>query len=129
MDGIIGRHITLLFGSSPVAKLTSKGVSINNELVDDTGDTDGAWRNILNEPGTKTVSFSSSGVRVNDALLVASLDEDNVVNDMTFEYPDGGRITGNFGIEGYSETGERAAAVTFEATFQNKGAVTYTPAT
>ena len=125
MDGIIGRHITLYWGSTPIAKLTTKGVSINNELVDDTGDTDGAWRNILNEPGTKTVSFSASGVVVNKTLLQAALDEDNVVNDMTFEYPDGGRITGNFGIEGYSETGERAAAATFEATFQNKGAVTY----
>lgn len=125
MDGIIGRHITLYWGSTPIAKLTTKGIQINNELVDDTGDDDGAWRNVLNEPGTKTVSFSASGVRVNTTLLQAALAEDDVVQDMTFEYPDGGRVTGNFAIEGYSETGERAGAATFECTFQSKGAVVY----
>ena len=126
-EGAMGRSITLYFGSTPIASLTSRNFAINNELADQTSDDDGAWRNVLAEPGVKTVSFGASGVfkAGTKALIARAMNEDDVTEEMRFVWADGAELSGVFAMESFNLTGERNGAATFDCTFQNKGKVSY----
>ena len=136
MVAILGRTITVYWGDeSPqpaVAGIREKGVTASGEPVDQTNDDSNGWRTLIDAAQVNTVDFSASGVLLNDTLRADCFNGASATGSRmqaaTFEYPDGGTLTGTFYLAEYAETGNHDGEVTFEATWQNSGAVTYTPA-
>lgn len=110
-----------------VAGVREKGLNTNGEAVDITNDDSGGWRTLLNAAGVNSVDIPVSGVADDDTLRQEWFSNDRL-KPTTFEYPDGGTVTGDFYLQGYSETGAHDGEVTFEATFMSSGPAIYTPA-
>jgi predicted secreted protein len=126
--GFKGRSITLTWQGKTIAKMRTKGVSVANEPIDITGDTDDGWRDTLDEAAEKQVNISVAGVVINDDLRQASFKRD-VSGAAVMTFPDGGSISGNFFLASYSENGEYNNAIAFEAELQSQGEVIYDSAT
>ena len=133
----VGRQLNLYWGNeSPqplVAGIREKGITCNGEPVDITNDDSSGWQTLLDAAQMSSVQIPASGVLLNDTLRAdwfsgASIGSGTRMQAATFEYPDGGTISGTFYLSEYSETGNHDGEVTFEANFMSSGAVTYTPA-
>ena len=126
-----GRALLLKRGTAAsevtLAGVRTKSMSINGEPIDVTNDDDAGWRTMLDMPGELSVEFSCSGVAKNHTLLAEALSSTDRVQSTLLLWTGGGKLQGNFFVVSYSETGEYQGGVTFEATFQSQGAVTYTP--
>lgn len=123
-----GRSITLTWQGKAIAKMRTKGVSIANEAIDITGDTDDGWRDTLDEAAEKQVSISVAGVVINDDLRQAAFKR-NVAGAGTMTFPDGGSLAGSWFLASYSENGEYNGAIAFEAELQSQGEIVYDSAT
>lgn len=121
-----GRSMILRIGAVPVAGVRTKSFNVNGSPIDVTTDDDSGWRKLLDEPGEKTVDMSVSGVTKDDVLLQHGLNNLDRVITLSLVRPDGGSIDGEFFVASYSETGEYNGAVSFEASFQSTGTITYT---
>jgi predicted secreted protein len=142
MAANVGRTITVYWGDdSPqiaVAGIREKGITLSGEAVDITNDDSNGWRELLDAPQMNTVELSASGVLLNDTLrqdwFSGASATGSRMQAATFEYPletgdaTPARITGNFYLQEYAETGNHDGEITFEATFASSGVVTYTPA-
>lgn len=115
--------------SAYIAGVRTKSVAINGEGIDVTDDDSAGWRELLDDPAELQISISVSGIVKDDSLREESLSSTDRMQPTSFQYPDGGEISGNFYLSSYTETGEYNGAVTFEAEFQSSGVVAYTPAT
>lgn len=123
-----GRKLLIKRDAVVIAGVRTKAVAINREAVDITNDDDDGWRGLLAEPGEKQIDLTVGGVVKDDTLRAVAFTDPAVFEDMTLEYPDGGVIAGDFYISAYNESGDYNDAITFEATFQSSGVITYTPA-
>lgn len=129
MSAESGRKLLIKRNGNIIAGVRTKGVTFNREPVDITNDDDDGWRGVLAEPGEKQLDLSVGGVSKDDTLRAIAFTDPAVLEDMTLEFPDGGLIAGDFFVSNYSETGNYNEAITFEASFQSSGVITYTPAT
>ena len=129
MSAESGRKLLIKRNGNIIAGVRTKGVTFNREPVDITNDDDDGWRGVLAEPGEKQLDLSVGGVSKDDTLRAIAFADPAVLEDMTLEFPDGGLIAGDFFVSNYSETGNYNEAITFEASFQSSGVITYTPAT
>lgn len=129
MSAESGRKLLIKRNSTIIAGVRTKGVTFNREPIDITNDDDDGWRGVLAEPGEKQLDLSVGGVSKDDTLRAIAFTDPAVLEDMTLEFPDGGLIAGDFFVSNYSETGNYNEAITFEASFQSSGIITYTPAT
>jgi len=113
-----------------IASVQSKSISINNEPIDITTDDSDAWRTLLAEPGNRTFDISVSGITKDDDLLAAISAATSSISlqDIKIVYPDGAEHEGDFFLNAVTYSGEYNGAVTFEATLQSTGEITYTPA-
>jgi predicted secreted protein len=136
MAANVGRTITVYWGSeSPqpaVAGIREKGVTLSGEAVDITNDDSNGWHALLDVAQTNSVEITASGVLINDTLRADWFSGASAagarMQPATFEYSDGGTISGDFYLQEYSETGNHDGEITFEATWMSNGVVTYTPA-
>ncbi len=124
-----GRDLVIKFGDpvAAVATVRSKSVAINNERIDITTDDSAGWQEGLAEAGLRSVEIQVSGLVSGDTLRAAAYGTDPQIA-VEVEFPDTATLEGNFLITGYTESGESADAVEFEATFASNNAVTYTAA-
>ena len=137
MAANVGRTITVFWGTeSPqpaVAGIREKSVTLSGEPVDITNDDSNGWRQLLDAAGVNGVEISASGVALDDTLradwFAGASATARRMQPAAFEYPGGGKISGNFYLSAYSETGAHDGEITFEATFMSSGAVIYTPGT
>ena len=135
MTANVGRTIKVHWGSETpqplVAGISEKSVAFSGEPVDITSDESNGWRRLLDAAGVNGVEISCSGVAVDDTLRADWFSGASAVGarmqPATFEYADGGKISGSFYLSAYSETGAHDGAITFEATFMSSGVVAYTP--
>ncbi|WP_294344691.1 phage tail tube protein [Prosthecochloris sp.] len=127
----LGRDLVLVKGSSggtggtAIAGVRVKGLAINNEIVDITSDDSNGWRESLAEPGQKSLEVTVSGVSDDRVMLAAAMSSSDVSDEYMLTWADGADVYGTFMIASYSENGEYNTAVTFEATLQSSGSVTY----
>lgn len=119
------RGVAMKWNATTIAGVRTKNFAVNNSLIDVTNDDDGSVRKALSEPGEKTVTFSCSGITTDRTLVQAALSTSDIVEDMEFVWANGNKISGDFAITNYSEAGEYKEAMTFEATFESIGAVSY----
>lgn len=134
MVAVVGRTLNLYWGDeSPtplVAGIREKGIELNGDPVDITNDDSDGWRQLLDAAQINMVNIPCSGVLLNDTLradwVAGASATDRRMQAAVFQWPDGATLAGEFYLAEYSETGSHDGEVTFEATFQSNGAVTYT---
>jgi TP901-1 family phage major tail protein len=113
-----------------LASVREKSVNKAAEPIDVSTDDSDAHRTLLAEPASRSVDISVSGVS-DDEYLMTQISASTAT--LAFEYirvtyPDGATDEGTFFLNSLSRTGSYQDAVTFEASLQSSGAVTYTAA-
>lgn len=124
--GFAGRKIALTIGGVGSLPIQTKGLSVNNEMIDVTSDTSDGWATALAEPGQRSVEITFSGVVENLSLLMSAISNTSQIYAITMTFPDGSTVTGDFSFGTYSLTGETAAGTTFEQSMASSGEVTFT---
>lgn len=130
MPASVGRNLKVYHDTTVdvlLAGVQEKSISINGEAIDISGDDSSGYRELMAEPGQKSVDVSVSGISKDDKLRVIAFANDRTLP-LKILYPDGGTITGTFYLATYKETGPYKDAMTFEAEWQSTGAVTFTAA-
>jgi TP901-1 family phage major tail protein len=117
----------LKISGTAVAGVREKSVAINGEAIDVSADDSSGWRELLADPSEQQVDISVSGVAKSNVLKIAAFSNNARVKPITLEYPDGGIISGDFYLATYNETNPYKDAVTFEASLQSSGPVSYVP--
>lgn len=133
MGAIKGRAVIVRRNGALIAGVRTKSISINGSPIDITSDDDDGVRKLLDAPGQVDVEISVGGVLMGEALRSEALSASDRVAATQFIFPgfEGSPtnthgFSGDFFLAGYTESAEYQNAVTFEATFQSTGAVTYT---
>tara|TARA_R110000851_G_scaffold128538_1_gene261033 strand:- start:348 stop:737 length:390 start_codon:yes stop_codon:yes gene_type:complete len=129
MGGFAGRKALLTVGGVGNIAIMSKGLTVNNEMIDTTNDTSGGWKTGLFEAGQKACELSFSGVVENLSLLMSIFTNVSQTYACVLTYPDGSTVTGNFDFGSYSDSGETADKYTFEASMASNGAVVFVAGT
>lgn len=124
MAEILGRKVTITIDGTAKATARTKSLSINNEPVDVTSDTDTGIQRFLAEPGQKSVEISVEGMfdAADETLQTLALNSTDVIVPVVLNYTTY-TITGDFFMSSYSDNGAYNDAVAFSATFQSSGAV------
>ena len=136
MTATTGRQLKIKKDGTLLAAVQSKSVSNTLNPIDITSDDSDAWRTLLGEPGSRSMDIPVSGI-LTDAVL---LDEINAattsvsLQSVEIEYPLGSNSVaatsaGDFFLANFNITGEHDGSVTFDATLQSSGEITYTAAT
>src|SRR5262245_54107426 len=115
--GFPGRDVIVKLNGVAIAGVREKSVAMNKEPIDVSADDSAGWRELLKEPGQRQLDLSVSGVTKSATLrtLVFSANDDDNIQPLTLEYPDGGIIAGDFYIATYTETGTYNDSTTFES--------------
>lgn len=129
MAANVGRNLKLKTGSTVIAGVRTKGVSINGEPIDVTTDDDAGYRTLLAEAGQMALDISVDGITKDNELRAAMASDTTLtLTGASLEYPNGDTITGTFLLVSLEETGAYNDAVTFTASLQSSGQWTYTAA-
>jgi predicted secreted protein len=137
MPANVGRTSFLYWGDeSPqplVAGVRELGFSVGGEAVDVTNNDSAGWRALLDAAGVNSIDIPISGVLQNDTLRADAINGATIGSGLrmqaaTFVRADGSMLSGNWYLQGYSETGAHDGEITFEATLMSNGPITYTPA-
>lgn len=128
MAANVGRNLLLKTGSTVLAGLRTKGISINGEPIDITTDDDGGYRTLLDEAGQKALDISIDGItKDNDLRQAMATGMTLTLAGVSLEYPNGDTLTGTFMLVSLEESAAYNDAVTFTGSLQSSGAWTYTP--
>ena len=111
-----------------IASVRSKGFAGAAEAVDVTTDDANGWRTLLANPATRSVDLSVSGVTEDNDLKAAFFAGSYALQDAQLLYANGDKVTGSFFLSSLSDNGEHTGSVTFEASLQSSGPVTFTAA-
>lgn len=122
----LGRNVILSRGGVPVANVRTKSISVNRELVDVTDDNSSGWAEHLSEAGQMDVSISVEGVISDRAFLGSVLDPTLGDETYTLAYPDGGEVSGSFGVTSFSNENSYNEASTYSFELRGNGVITYT---
>ena len=125
--GLYGRDLALTMGGKTVAGVRSKGITVNNSPIDVSDDDSNAFRELLAEPGDKSIDISLSGVTKSMELMRAALTPGSQLFALVLTWPDGSSVTLDGFLASYSSTGEYNGAETFDASFNSSGDSTFTP--
>lgn len=124
-----GRDMRFKKNGVVVAVANTKTVTINNNPVDVTGDTDDGFVTLLSRPGSRQMTMAISGYTENETLRDAAVTGTALLDDCTVEYlsSDGlgtviYAIQGDFFLASFSETGASDGGLEFSADFQSSGA-------
>lgn len=123
---VIKKAATTIGGGRTVG-ITVNGSPIN---VEDQGDL--GFQTMLADVLTgRSIELSIDGYEEDQVIrdiAMATTATGHFMTDITFEYPNGDTISGDFVLASYSETGAYEDGQTFTATFSSDGQWTYTPA-
>ena len=114
-----------------VGGLRSTSISLNDEAVDVTTKDSNNFRELLANGGTQTISVSGSGVFTDAASETALKDAFGASEFVTFQIivPDFGTFEGKFMIATLEYAGEYNGEVTYSATLESSGEITFSAAT
>jgi predicted secreted protein len=128
MAAISGRKLRIKKGSTVVAGARTDSLTINNEPVDITDKDDAGWRTMLADAGVRSVDAEVEGVLIDSALIAVAVGTaSSLLSAWTVEVDGIGDFTADWYLASFAITGEQADAVTFTASIQSSGTVTFTP--
>ncbi|MBP0617925.1 phage major tail protein, TP901-1 family [Jiella mangrovi] len=111
-----------------IAGLRSRRIAFNAQTVDITdSESAGRWRELLGGAGVQRAALSGSGIfkdAASDATLRHVFFESRVAAFQAV-IPDFGRVTGPFQVTALEYGGEHDGEVTFEATLESAGALSF----
>lgn len=127
MPAFTGRKLRIKRGSTNIAGARTDSLTINNEPIDITDKDDAGWRTMLADVGVRSVDAEVEGV-LDDATLIAIAvgSATSILQSWTIEIQGLGSFTGNWHLASFAITGEQADAVTFTASIQSSGTITWT---
>lgn len=135
-----GTNFLLYIGATPgsgtlVAHATTNSINLSSSVVDVTDKSSSSNREILASAGIKSGTISISGFYSDDAALatIRTNHDAQTVDDYYMEYPimNSGNTTNasdafKAKITELSPTGEHGGEMTFSATLESSGAITFT---
>lgn len=122
-----GRQMILKKGGTAVAGARTTNLTINNEGIDITDIGDSGWRTMLNEVGARNIDADVEGVLLDGTLIgIAVGAGSGLLAAYTIEVNGIGDFAGDFFLNNFSITGQMADAVTFTASIQSSGTITFT---
>lgn len=127
--GFAGRKVTLTIGGVGNIAITTKGLSVNNSMIDVTNDQSDGWATALAEPGQRAIELTFSGVVENLNLLMSAISNTSQIYACVLTYPEGSTVTGDFSFGTFSDTGEYNEKDTFEASMASSGEVVFVAGT
>ncbi len=127
MAALSGRKLRIKRGSTPIAGARADSLTINNEPIDITDKDDSGWRTYLADVGVRSIDCEVEGV-LDDATFPALAvgTGSALLEAYTLDIIGLGEFTGNFFLASFALTGEQADAITFTASIQSAGAITWT---
>ena len=119
-------------GGSPetfttIGGLRSSSITLNDEAVDVTNKDSSGNRTLLADGGIHSISISGSGVftdAASETTLRGLINASSFTN-LQFLIPDLGTYTGAFMCTSLEYAGEYNGEVTYSASFESSGAITY----
>jgi predicted secreted protein len=127
MPAYTGRKLRIKRGSTNIAGARTDSLTINNEPIDITDKDDAGWRTMLADVGVRSVDAEVEGVLDDASLIAVSVGTaTSILQAWTIEIQGLGSFTGNWHLASFVITGEQADAVTFTASIQSSGAITWT---
>lgn len=132
LNEIAGRDVAFYVGdddSGPRICARTKTITVAGEPIDITQDCDGAFRTLMNMPGTRSIDMAVEGIIRQDDWVLIALDPDatNFLEQYALVIPGLGTITGDFFLGNFEIGAEYQDATTFSATVQSSGKWTFTP--
>jgi len=127
--GFAGRKVTLTIGGVGNIAITTKGLSVNNSMIDVTNDQSDGWATALAEPGQRAIELTFSGVVENLNLLMSAISNTSQIYACVLTYPEGSTVTSDFSFGTFSDTGEYNEKDTFEASMASSGEVVFVAGT
>lgn len=125
-QGFASRLVLVRRGDEVIAGVRTKTVNFNGEAIDTTSDENDGWQTKIPTYGVRGVSLQVEGVVKGNVLKNAWATQD-VINDMTMEWPDGWAVNAAFAFNNYVETGANDGEMTFTCTFESSGEVAIDP--
>jgi TP901-1 family phage major tail protein len=133
MAGQKGRDVLIKIADGEafvtVAGIRAKTISLNARTVDGTsGESEGAWRELIAGAGVKSASVSGAGVfkdAASDALLQQAFFA-QAVRAFQLTIPDSGILEGPFLIEALDYSGDHDGEAAFAITLASAGALSFT---
>lgn len=113
-----------------IGGLRATGFSHNNQTVDTTNKDSGAWRQLLDGAGTRSVSISGSGVFTDSAAeeTVRGIAMNNQIKNYQLTFGNGDSMSGAFQIASYQRSGNYNNEETYSLSLLSAGPVTFTTA-
>ena len=110
-----------------VGGLRTTSFTHNNQTVDATSKDSGAWRELLNGAGTRSVTISGSGVFTDAASeeTVRGFAMNNQVKNYQMTFGNGDSMSGAFQISSYQRAGSYNNEETYSLTLASAGPVTF----
>lgn len=126
-----GRLCVIKKNTTTIAGGRTVGMSVAGTPIDVQDQGDSGFNTYLSGILTgQSIELTIEGYEEDQVLrdLSVGAASGKFLTDLTFEFPNGDEISGNFVMSAYSETGAYDDGQTFNATFMSDGAWTYTPA-
>jgi predicted secreted protein len=128
MAAISGRKLRIKWNGNVVLGATSEDITINNEPIDITDKDDAGNRTLMADFAVRTVDATLNAIFKDDTLLAAALGTGAALLEASeVEIEDFGSITGNFFLNNVQLSGPQDNALTYTASLQSSGLMTYTP--
>ena len=123
-----GRAMRIRRGGNVIAGARADNLTINNEPVDITDKDAVGWRTMLADFGVRSLDADVEGVLRDAGLIgVAMGAGSGLLAAYTIEITGLGSFTGNWFLSNVVLGGEQADAITFTASIQSSGTITWTP--
>jgi TP901-1 family phage major tail protein len=111
-----------------VGGLRTTSFTHNNQTIDTTNKDSGAWRQLLDGAGTRSITISGSGVFTDVASeeMVRGYAMNNQIKNFQMTFGNGDVLAGSFQITSYQRAGNYNNEETYAITLASAGTVTYT---
>jgi TP901-1 family phage major tail protein len=123
-----GRKLRIKKGGVAIAGAQTENLTINNEAIDVTDKDDAGWRTYIADAGVRSIDASVEGVLIDSTLIAVSTGAvSGLLAAYTLEIDGIGDFAGDFYLNSLEIGGETAGAITFTASIQSSGIITFTP--
>lgn len=113
-----------------VGGMRTTSLTHNNQSIDTTNKDSGAWRQLLDGAGIRSISISGAGVFTDSTAeeTVRGLAMSNSINNYQLNFGNGDVLTGAFQITSYGRSGNYNDEESYTITLASAGTITFTAA-